>query len=238
MIYAFDVDGTLTEPRQSIDRKFLMFMKEFAYRNKVILVSGSDYSKIEEQVGELMPYCEAIYANSGNSKYEQVINFDGELDWIGVHQKFDWPEDLIPTLNQLLEDSKYEYRFGTHIEERPGMINFSVCGRDANKEDRKDYYEWDKKSNERDFICAHIWDMYDGAIDCVKGGEISVDIYPVGKDKSQILDSIKDRVHFFGDRIHMGGNDHTLAMRIIEEGGTVSSVKDWRDTWQILRTNR
>ena len=32
-----------------------------------------------------------------------------------------------------------------HYEYRPGMLNFSVCGRDVTTEQRKNYFDWDNK---------------------------------------------------------------------------------------------
>ena len=57
----------------------------------------------------------------------------------------------------------------------------------------------------------------------VIGGQISIDIYPKGNDKSQILDIIEqerlvqpDEVIFIGDGIENKGNDYPLA-KLMEE---------------------
>ena len=51
--FIFDVDGTLTPARKQIDGEFLPFFSEFAARNDVYLVTGSDRDKTLEQ---LTPY--------------------------------------------------------------------------------------------------------------------------------------------------------------------------------------
>jgi hypothetical protein len=58
-----------------------------------------------------------------------------------------------------------------------------------------------------------------------------------GEDKSQIIRDFTsgDRLHFFGDKIMPSGNDYTLAAEVIKRGGSVYSVKDWRETWQHLK---
>ena len=43
--FIFDVDGTLTPARKQIDGEFLPFFSEFAARNDVYLVTGSDRDK-------------------------------------------------------------------------------------------------------------------------------------------------------------------------------------------------
>ena len=45
-IFAFDVDGTLTNPRQPIETGFGFFFREFALANTVYLISGSDRPKL------------------------------------------------------------------------------------------------------------------------------------------------------------------------------------------------
>ena len=50
-IWIFDIDGTLTPSRGVIDNEFKDELLHFIEYNKVFLVSGSDYSKSEEQLG-------------------------------------------------------------------------------------------------------------------------------------------------------------------------------------------
>ena len=73
------------------------------------------------------------------------------------------------------------------------------------------YFEYDNEKGERKIIANAIKEKFP-ELDAVIGGQISVDIYPKGKDKSQILDVIKqdrlvevDEYVFIGDRIEGGG---------------------------------
>ena len=50
-IFIFDVDGTLTPSRQTIDSDFASFFKKFCRENSVYLITGSDRNKTIEQVG-------------------------------------------------------------------------------------------------------------------------------------------------------------------------------------------
>lgn len=67
------------------------------------------------------------------------------------------------------------------------------------------------------------------------GGETGIDIYPIGNDKSQILDDFNedDNIHFFGDKMDFGGNDYPLAQK--NKCGTNHHVKNWEETYKILR---
>ncbi|OON13747.1 eukaryotic phosphomannomutase, partial [Opisthorchis viverrini] len=50
-ILLFDVDGTLTKPRNVISERMLNYLLELASRVPVAVVSGSDYAKVEAQLG-------------------------------------------------------------------------------------------------------------------------------------------------------------------------------------------
>ena len=82
-------------------------------------------------------------------------------------------------------------------------------------------------------------------MDAVIGGQISIDIYPKGNDKSQILEHIKDRnvvstktdeFIFIGDRTEEGGNDYPLA-KLMEktENCKFHQVDGYRKTWWYLQ---
>ena len=65
------------------------------------------------------------------------------------------------------------------------------------------------------------------------GGEISIDIHPKGKNKSQILKDIKGPITFLGDRCEPGGNDYPIVEKI-KDKHTVYNVKNWEHTYEIL----
>ena len=72
--YIFDVDGTLTPSRDRINEDFRVWFLEFAKWNNVYLVTGSDRSKTEEQIGEeLFAKVECVYNSSGNTKYKNGV---------------------------------------------------------------------------------------------------------------------------------------------------------------------
>ena len=70
MVYIFDVDGTLTPSRGTIDPDFKLFMLDFAKNKNVVLITGSDKAKTVEQLGEdLYNTCSRVYNCSGNDVY-------------------------------------------------------------------------------------------------------------------------------------------------------------------------
>ena len=80
------------------------------------------------------------------------------------------------------------------------------------------------------------------ALDAVLGGQISIDIYPKGNDKSQILKHIQDKEQiaeyiFIGDRTEEGGNDYPLAQLMEKtENCKYYQTKGWEHTKEILES--
>lgn len=229
MNWVFDVDGTLTPSRRQMDTEFANWFEHFATHHAVYFVTGSDKSKTLEQIPESI-YNLAVrsYQCNGNSVYEQD-RLIYQTDW-------KLPDEVWKHLESRLNRSSWAWLTGYHFDERPGFCNFSVLGRNANMNQRKEYHKWDIDNHERASIAYEInyyfADKYD--IEAVVAGETGVDIYPKGCDKSQILKDFDSKeVLFFGDRIYKGGNDYPLAKEL--GALQVHKVRDWRHTWQILK---
>lgn len=226
--YIFDVDGTLTPSRQKIDPQFEAWFSNFISREKVWLVTGSDYEKTVEQLGtEICESVVTVYNCSGNDTW-----FKGKR----VNAKsFDAPNELYELMNGWLQTSPFPLRTGNHIEERMGTINFSIVGRNATLGERKLYVKHDLENRERETIALQINSEFP-EITATIGGETGIDIYRKGCDKSQILEDFNapyDNIYFFGDKCEQGGNDWPLANLLKPE--QVFNVRDWQDTWKILK---
>jgi len=227
--FIFDVDGTLTPSRGKIDDDFKKFFVEFCKNNNVYLVTGSDKPKTVEQIGD------ELY-----SMAKRVYNCSGSEVWVGDRQikTNDWkiPYHVRTWLKDKLEESNFPLRTGLHIEERVGMINFSVVGRNATVGERKLYVAYDKEHNERNII-ADLFNKEFTELVARPGGETGIDISPIGKDKSQIINDfdINDTLHFFGDRMDPQGNDYPLKKVIIDNDlGFAIQVNGWKNTWEML----
>ena len=226
--FIFDEDGTLTPSRKRINAEFALWFMFFAQNNNVSLVTGSDNPKTLEQIGPEI--CKSV---------NQIFNCNGNDVWIKQENVYtnswDFPEELIEFLKKELDESPYKTRTGKHIEKRPGMLNFSIVGRNADKIQRKDYYYWDIDHEERVHIAEKVNNNFSN-ISAVVGGETGIDIIQKGKDKRQIIDKFKpeEKLFFFGDRMDPDGNDFSLAYAIKEKGGVAKQVKSWRDTKEIL----
>jgi len=225
--FIFDVDGTLTPSRQIIDPEFKDFFKNFIRTNKVWLVTGSDYAKTVEQLGaDICENVVTVYNCSGNDVY-----FKGKR----VNAKsFEAPKELYDLMNGWLQTSRFPLRTGNHIEERMGTINFSIVGRNANQDQRKEYIKWDLEHRERESIAFQI-NLEFKNVTARVGGETGIDIFRAGGDKSQILEDFNntDKIYFFGDKMDESGNDYPLAKSLRHQ--RCYEVKNWRDTFERLQ---
>tara|TARA_R110002074_G_scaffold1496_1_gene8884 strand:- start:350 stop:1081 length:732 start_codon:yes stop_codon:yes gene_type:complete len=235
-IFMFDIDGTLTPARQKMTEKFTKFFLEFCKKNMVYLVTGSDHDKVLEQVpADVLNLVIGVFACSGNQYWE------GES--LVYEKEFKPPEKLFTYLKGMIKHSGYHIKTGKHIEQRPGMMNFSTIGRDCTQEQREDYYHWDNEMGERKLIRDRIMYMFP-ELDCVIGGQISVDIYPVGCDKAQAISFIKEKhgatpISFFGDRLFPGGNDYPVYSALNQTSckplDIAMPVESWQETMKSLK---
>ena len=229
--FIFDVDGTLTPSRQQITKEFNTFFITFCFDKNVYLVTGSDYNKTYEQLGETICYlAKRIYNCSGSYVTEKgkVLH---ESSWL-------LPDDARNFLTEKLNQSKFDLRTGLHFEDRPGMCNFSIVGRNANLEERKKYVDWNIV-DERVDIAKEFNYLFPG-ITAKVGGDTGIDIFPTGNDKSQIVRDFdkNDIIYFFGDKMDDEGNDFPLKQRLINDGFNAQfhPVTCWQDTFKILQS--
>jgi phosphomannomutase len=227
--YVFDVDGTLTPSRGLIDPEFKAFFNAFCLFNDVYLVTGSDRDKTIEQVGEdTYNLCKRVYQCSGNDVWERDVNIRTN-GWI-------IPTEVHQLLREFVRLSEFPIRAGNHIEERPGMVNFSIVGRNASLEQRAEYVAYDTRKKEREVLARIITNEFPD-ITATVGGETGIDIGQRGSDKSQILKDFgkSNRIHFYGDAIFEGGNDYPLAQALKKfQLGFSHRVTDWEDTFVKL----
>jgi phosphomannomutase len=232
--FIFDVDGTLTPSRVIISDEFRGFFTKFCQEHDVYLVSGSDHAKTLEQLGKEITddLVKRVYSCSGNSIWENGIEiFTSAWTLPGAGKNH---------LRDRLFGSKCPTKTGNHFEYRPGTVNFSTVGRNANTEQRAEYIKFDNETGERASIVESFNTYFGSRLGCVAliGGETGIDITETNHVKSQILTDFVNRdVTFFGDRTAVGGNDYPLAAAILQRlrpNDVVFPVTSWRDTMFYL----
>ena len=222
MNFVFDVDGTLTPSRETIEYKFGKWFLNFTELNKVYLVSGSDYQKTLEQLGEdICNSVAGVYSCAGNALYIRGQEI--------YSNAFELTDEEYKFLETLLELSAYPERTGQHIEMRTGLCNFSIVGRGATWEQRFSYRTYDNAISERKNL-AELINRQFPRLEATVAGETGIDIYLRGKDKAQIAETVTPFI-FFGDKIEVGGNDYSISKRAVK----FYRVECWEDTFSILK---
>jgi len=231
LTYLFDVDGTLTAPMKTMNAADTAKFLSWIDGKRAFIVAGSDLEKVQRQIPQsVLDQVEGIFCSSGNELW-----ISGELIY-----KSDWTPsaDFLSYLAQLQKSSHFTPKGKNFREKRTGMVNFSIVGREAVPELREIYYEWDKKNKDREQLALTIKLDYPDLDACI-GGQISIDIYPKGQDKSQaskwVRKTLKSKMVFFGDKCADGGNDYSIANDIIISGdGTYHKVESPEQTIKLL----
>ncbi|MDR0942338.1 MAG: HAD-IIB family hydrolase [Holosporales bacterium] len=236
VIFLSDMDGTLTPSRLPMEEHFARELEKLLDHYKFYIVTGSDLAKVAEQIPpNIISKVSGVYASMGNEFYVSGKKlYENEFTPEGA---------LLEKLTFYRNNTKYPYElYPNFIEERCGMVNFCVVGRDCPLAARRQYQEWDDASKEREGIALELsaeFPKYDFSI----GGSISIDIVPHGFGKVQAADRIRkihpnEKIIFLGDRTEKGGNDYDLAQRLLELGNSeIVAVRDSTDALEYLRSN-
>ncbi|XP_065659200.1 uncharacterized protein LOC100208165 isoform X2 [Hydra vulgaris] len=238
IVCLFDVDGTLTESRKKISDEMHNFMLQLTKKVVVGLVGGSDLEKIKEQMGgeRCMTDFDYVFAENGLVAYK-----GGELIYVQSFLKHYGEEKSQQIINFCLEYmSKLTLpcKRGTFIEYRNGLINVCPVGRSCSQEERNQFNKYDQEHLIRKKFAQAVEEKFSAyGLQCTIGGEISFDVFPIGWDKRcclQHLDMTKIKeIHFFGDKVHKGGNDHEI---YTDERVIGHQVTNANDTMEQLRS--
>lgn len=223
----FDMDGTLTEPRQKFDGSLSSSLSKLSYHADIGIVTGSDFDYLLEQVGPLLDsptryclrllpcngtrFCDAPEFPSDKFKIDREVNMKKEIG--SIKYRF-----LIQTLIDLQKEATgYDIPLtGNFIATRGSMVNWCPIGRSANDKERKNFKQFDKKYNFRNQFFMKLRLLLDSNnmqdVIVKLGGDTSFDIYPAGWDKTYALRYFQgSTVWFVGDRAHSPkGNDYEI----------------------------
>jgi phosphomannomutase len=118
------------------------------------------------------------------------------------------------------------------------MINVSPIGRNCSYQERLDFEAYDKQHSIRAKMVEALQRAFpDYGLKYSIGGQISIDAFPIGWDKTFCLRHVKGagfrEIHFFGDKTAEGGNDYEIFHHPSVLGHTVT---DPSDTMRQLNT--
>jgi phosphomannomutase len=229
--YLFDVDGTLTEPRQRMDNGLSCRFLHWAQGKCFFLVTGSDRDKLFEQLpSSILSRASGVFTSMANE-----LRVNGRIIY---ENKWEPPIELLTLLISWRMKSPYPDKRPVFLEHRVGMLNFSVAGRKSNVEERNSYHDWDRLYRERETIAKDIEKQFP-RVEAKLGGQISIDIQPKGNNKSLASKWVRKtkggEIIFFGDKCNEGGNDYDIVQDIVKNGdGRCYPVKNSLETFELL----
>ena len=228
-IVLFDVDGTLTKPRNKVTEDMLSFLENLHNKVDVGIVGGSDLHKIQEQLGDVLtyPYIDYVFSENGLVAYKgnELINKTSFCHYLGD----DKLERFINFTLKYIANLKIPVKRGTFIELRQGMMNVSPIGRNCSQEERDAFEQYDNVYHVRKTMIETLEKEFpDFGLKYSVGGQISFDVLGTTFDKTYCLQFLKDydKVYFFGDKTDKGGNDYEIYTSPFVIGNKVVSYQD------------
>lgn len=236
----FDLDGTLTVSRSSMDKEMSGLLSRLLAKKKVAVISGGSFTQFKEQflVSLAAPsnllHSLFLFPTSGASFYRY------KNGWVNVYEEqlsSDERARIIAAFPKALRDSGIEMPatlYGTQIEDRGSQVTFSALGQNAPIELKT---AWDPDQKKRLVITQYLEHALP-EFEIRIGGTTSIDITRKGIDKKYgILQMEKHlgipraKMLFVGDALFPGGNDYAA----VEAGVEIAAVSGPEETKEILR---
>jgi len=238
-LIAFDLDGTLAESKQPIDKEMSGLLKDLLDVAKVAVISGGDWPQFDKQVVSRLPKGSRwrrlfIMPTTGSTLYRYE---KGRWRKIYADDFTDGQRDqILQSLDKAVKQCGFdtEKTAGPQIEDRGSQITFSALGQKAPLDAKK---AWDPDLAKRKALQA-ILEKELPDLSVKIGGSTSIDITQKGVDKAYAIDRLckharvdRDAILFMGDAIYPGGNDDPVRAAGIES----VAVRDVHETGNVIR---
>jgi phosphomannomutase len=255
-IVMFDMDGTLTDPRQLFESDILEEpLKKLINKGAEIgIITGSDDDYLREQMGDYLinSHCRTRthLLPCNGTKYFKPPKEDIQQFKL-VHEasmKKQLGEKNYRTLLQELIYSQVDMAnegiplTGHFINCRGSIINWCPIGRNANLVERNEFITTDKERGIRKRVIQELKVMLKQKkllknLTIKFGGDTSFDIYPKGWDKTYGLRHFKGwDVWFVGDRCSPQGNDYEIYQACQEKSFITSGPKHTAEIIEKIET--
>lgn len=255
-IVLFDMDGTLTEPRQIFDYKALepSLLKLSNYAD-IGIITGSDEDYLREQMKSFLYDSSCRYKThlmpcNGTKYLKPPIN--AAEDFVLTHEVFmekqlgpkKYRELLCELICSQLDVCHTGCPLSGHfINCRGSIINWSPIGRNANQKQREEFIKMDKERGIRKHFIDELRAMLkikgiSKDVTIKLGGDTSFDIYPTGWDKTYGLKHFHNwDVWFVGDRCGENGNDYEIYNACLDQSYTTEGPEKTREIIENIIDN-
>lgn len=241
----FDMDETITSAREVIKEEMVFELLRLSKTNRIGIVSGSDISKIKEQLKPLLDKNIEIHIFECNGTGYYICQNDLKLvkkvtmkEKIGLNKYKLIMRKLLKMQNSFV--GMYQFDVSPpFIEDRGSMINWSLVGRNASLKERDSFYNFDKKHFLRkeysEILNLSLNPNLKKDIKVSIGGKTSLDVFPIGWDKTFVFNYVnKEDIVFFGDKCEEGQNDYEIYSSLDENKRY--HVSSPEETLSIIKT--
>lgn len=229
-LIAMDLDGTLTQHKESLDEAHREALDKLSKKYKLLMVGAGQVGRIFNQMGK---YPIDIIGNYG-LQYATYNAETGEID-IQRDMTFDVDKETVERNVTYLRE-KYgftEYR-GNNVEYHvSGCLTFPVLGTKAIQADK---LAFDPDRSKRRAIYPEVCELFSG-YNVFVGGSSSFDMSPKPYNKYYALDLYckehgleHENVVYIGDDYGEGGNDES----VYKSDFNYLTIDDYRDFPEIV----
>jgi HAD superfamily hydrolase (TIGR01484 family) len=208
-VFAFDLDGTLTQHKTPLDDTNYAVLKKLMQNHTLLMVGAGDCMRIHKQIREfpidVIGNYGMQYAKYENGEFKIVRNSTVEC----ANKEY-----IEKTVYKFREKYGFTEFRGNNVEyHASGCLTFPVLGTDAIKEDKLKF-DPDRKKRRAiyDEVCNAFSDY-----NVFVGGSSSFDMAPKPYNKYYALDLwckengfAHSEVAFVGDDYGLGGNDESV----------------------------
>ena len=233
----FDIDGTLApfikKMEDDMKNEIIKIKKTTDFH--IASVGGSDFKKVKFQLDDSISNFNYIFSENGLQVRDSNLNLLHSYtvcEYLGEEKI----KEFVNFVLRYLADIDIPFKRGTFIEYRTGMFNICPCGRNLTPEEREEFVKYNNEHK----VVAKLKEAIDEKfgktlhMKCSFGGQISIDCFPEGWDKTYCLRYCKDydNIVFFGDKTYLNGNDYEIARS--DEITRAYTVKSPQDTIKYI----
>jgi HAD superfamily hydrolase (TIGR01484 family) len=206
-VLAFDMDGTITPPKQHIDAEMYKLLSRLCEQYTVWVVTGASRAACDEQLGYLVQQLDRIYCCSATEVWSRNRLLYSNKLWL--------PDGFADFLDSLAS------RGVTHST-RSGVLTLQFA-------------ETDDLDVARAHVSARIRKQFP-SLQAHPAGRTSVDVIQRDAGKHTAIEDTTAPIWYWGDECDSGGNDSSIAERLeIGAGNRVFRVTSWQDTLHQLK---
>ena len=242
-LIVFDLDGTLTESKEDMDREMALLMRKLLEKKKVAVIGGGKYSLFQRQLltklrnipKELLRNI-FLFPTTSTAFYR----YDGK-EWQEIYKRqlsLEERREIVLAFEKTFVELNYTHPkkiYGQLIEDRETQVTFSALGQKA-PFPMKD--KWKKEHTDIKLKIAKRVQEHLPNLEVRAAGYTSIDVTRKGIDKEYGMNQIKEYLNtsfddmlFVGDAFFSGGND-SAALRT---GVLCFEVKKVKDTKKLIR---